>query len=226
MNKLARITPPAPPIDDGWNDAAAEANERVIKGVLLKFADWNWTKGKEGTPVADGTRLVALSTAAGWVKWEGGKPVEYRMREAGRRLPDREELGDLNEADWEAGPDGKLRDPCQSTRFVHLVDPATAEAYTFSTSAFGGRAAVSDLADQIQRMRAAHPGAVPVVELHAAPMLTKFGRKSRPWFKVVDWRRGGDGASSPSNGGKPPQLEHQSNAAAETAQALDDEVPF
>jgi len=66
MNKLARITPPAPPGDDGWNDAAAEANERVIKGVLLKFVDWNWTKGKESSPVADGTRLVALSTAASW----------------------------------------------------------------------------------------------------------------------------------------------------------------
>ena len=226
MNKLAKITPPAPPSDDGWNDAAAEANERVIKGVLLKFADWNWTKGKESTPVADGTRLVALSTAASWVKWEGGKPIEYRTRESGRRLPDREELGDLNEADWEAGPDGKPRDPWQSTRFVHLVDPVTAEAYTFSTSAFGGRAAVSDLADQIQRMRAAHPGAVPIVELRAAPMLTKFGRKSRPWFKVVDWRRGGDGVPSSSNGGTPPQLEHQSNTPAETAQALDDEIPF
>jgi hypothetical protein len=66
---------------------------------------------------------------------------------------------------------------------------------------------------------------VPIVELHAAPMLTKFGRKSRPWFKVVDWRRGGDGAPS-SNGGTLPRLEHQSNAAADTAQALDDEIPF
>jgi hypothetical protein len=54
--------------------------EYPIKGVLLKFVDWNWTKGKESSPVADGTRLVALSTAA---SWEGGKPVEYRMRESG-----------------------------------------------------------------------------------------------------------------------------------------------
>jgi hypothetical protein len=26
--------------DDGWNDAAAEANERVLRGTLLKFSDW------------------------------------------------------------------------------------------------------------------------------------------------------------------------------------------
>ena len=215
--------------DDCWNDAAVEANERVIKGTLLKFADWRWTKGKESTPVEDGTRLVALSTTAAWVKWKEGKPAEYRTRETGRRLPDREEFDDTDEANWEAGPDGKPRDPWQSTRFVHLVDPMTAEAYTFSTSSWGGRAAVSDLADQIQRMRFAHPGAVPVVELRAAPMLTKFGRKSRPWFKVIEWRRGGphdgNGGPLPSSGGTPPQLEQQSTAA-ETAKVLDDDIVF
>jgi hypothetical protein len=174
--------------EDGWGDAAAEANERVIKGTLLKFSDWNWSKGKEGTAVENGTTLVALDSAAGWVRWQDGKPTEYRMREPKRRLPDREELGDSDEADWEAGPDGKPKDPWQNTRFVYLVDPVTAEAFTFSTSSWGGRGAVSDLADQIQRMRFAQPGAVPVVELQAAPMLTKFGKKSKPWFKVVDWR--------------------------------------
>ena len=66
------------PADDGWDDAADEASERMIKGQLLKFADWRWTVGKEGTHVPDGTRLVALATAAAWVRWEGGKPVETR----------------------------------------------------------------------------------------------------------------------------------------------------
>jgi hypothetical protein len=229
MDQQAVATLAAPLTDDGWEDAAVEANERVIKGTLLKFADGRWTKGKEGTPVEDGTRLVAVSTAAGWVKWKDSKPAEYRMRPPGHRLPDREELGELDEAAWEAGPDGKARDPWQSTRFVYLVDLMTAEAFTFSTSGFGGRAAVSDLADQIQRMRFARPGAVPVVELRAAPMLTKFGRKSKPWFKVVGWRSGGsdegNGAPLPPSSGQPPELEH-SSTAGETAQVLDDDIPF
>ena len=38
---------PTIPSDDGWDAAAAENAERVIKGTLLKFADWNWTKGKD-----------------------------------------------------------------------------------------------------------------------------------------------------------------------------------
>jgi hypothetical protein len=176
---------------DGWNDAAAESAERVIRGTLLKFTDWQWTTGKENNPVEEGRRLIAPGTAAAWVRWSDGRPVEYRLRQAGRRLPDREELGDQNEEDWEAGPDGKPRDPWQNTRFVYLIDPATAEAFTFSTSSWGGRTAVTDLGDQIQRMRFANPGAVPVVELHAAPMLTKFGRKSKPFFKVVDWCKDG-----------------------------------
>jgi hypothetical protein len=199
---------------DGWGDAAAEANERVIKGTLLKFSDWNWSKGKEGTAVENGTTLVALDSAAGWVKWQDGKPIEYKMREPKRRLADREELGDSDEADWQAGPDGKPKDPWQNTRFVYLVDPVTAEAFTFSTSSWGGRSAVSDLADQIQRMRLAQPGAVPVVELQSAPMLTKFGKKSKPWFKVIDWR-------FPSSVSDAPLLPSSNGAAAK---AIADEI--
>jgi hypothetical protein len=65
------------PANDGWSHAAAEAGERTIRGTLLKFADWRWTAGKEATPVKDGTQLVALATAAGWVRWENSKPAEY-----------------------------------------------------------------------------------------------------------------------------------------------------
>jgi len=34
------------PASDGWSDAAAEAGERMIRGRLLKFADWRWNAGK------------------------------------------------------------------------------------------------------------------------------------------------------------------------------------
>jgi hypothetical protein len=61
---------------DGWDDAAAEANERVLKGALLRFADRMWTTGTSGTPVEDGTQLIALATAAMWVRWANGKPAE------------------------------------------------------------------------------------------------------------------------------------------------------
>jgi len=179
--------------DDGWIDAAAEAHERVLRGTLLRFHDWNWTHGKEANPIEKGTRLVATGTASAWVKWVKGKPTEYRMRVSGKPLPDRETLGDTDEGLWEMGPDQRPRDPWQNTRFVYLVDPDSAEAFTFSTSSWGGREAVINLGDAIARMRTAHPHALPVVELQAAPMATRFGRKSKPVFKVVDWKAVGSG---------------------------------
>ena len=121
------------------------------------------------------------------MKWQGGKPVEYRVREPGVPMPERAELGDNDPAKWEVGPDGQPRDPWQNTRFVHLIDPQTAEEFTFSTSSWGGRDCVINLAGQIKRMRSKHPDAVPLVELGAAPMSTKFGRKSKPVLKVVGW---------------------------------------
>jgi hypothetical protein len=139
-------------------------------------------------PVAKDLQLAAMATAAAaWVNWQGGRPVEYRVRRPGQALPAREELGDLNESQWEVGPDARPRDPWQNCRFVHLIHPQTAAAFTYSTSSYGGRDAVTTLADQIGRMRLAHPAAVPLVELGAAEMPTKYGIKSRPIFKVIRW---------------------------------------
>jgi hypothetical protein len=179
---------------DGWDDVAAEAHDRVLRGTLIRFADWNWTRGKEAEPLEKGTQLVATGTAAAWSKWQAGKPVETRLRQSGTKMPEREELGDSDSAQWELGPDKKPRDPWQNTRFVYLIDPHTAEAFTFSTSSFGGREAVINLGDAIARMRSAHPNAMPVVALEAAAMPTRFGRKSKPVLRVIGWKALGNKA--------------------------------
>ena len=176
------------PADDGWGDAANEGAGRMIKGQILKFSDWRWTSGKEAAPVENGTRLVALATSAAWIRWENKKPVETRIRRPGERMPEREELGHDNEDAWEEGLSGEQIDPWRNTRFVYLVDPDTAEAFTFSTSSWGGRDAVIALGDQIGRMRTVHLDATPIVELRALEMPTKFGKKSKPLFKVVGWK--------------------------------------
>ena len=124
----------------------------------------------------------------------------------------------MTEAQWELGPDGKeVRDPWQSTRFVHLIDPQTAEAFTFSTSSFGGRDCVINLADQIKRMRGKHPDAVPVVELGAAPMSTKYGKRSKPTLKVVGWRSTDASAMVLPGRQLPPPT---------AKQEMDDEIPW
>jgi hypothetical protein len=114
-------------------------------------------------------------------------------------------------------------DPWRNTRLVFLIDPETAEAYTFSTSSWGGRGAVIDLGDQTARVRAVHPDAVPIVELRAA-MPTKFGRKSKPVFKVIGWK------TANVDDVKPALVERQIPAVEAEKQALaceiDDDIPF
>jgi hypothetical protein len=193
------------PAGDGWDDAAAEASERVIKGQLLKFADWRWTLGKEASPVKDGTKLVALATTAMWVRWDEGKPVEYRIRGPRERLPIREKLGYSDESKWKIGPDGEPKDPWANTRLVYFVDPDTAEAFTFSTSSFGGRDAVIELGDTIARMRGTHPNAAPIVELRAVEMPTRFGRKSKPVLKVTGWKNTSPVAANPATTAERPR---------------------
>jgi hypothetical protein len=154
----------------------------------VKFADWRYYAGKSATPIPDGTKLIALATVALWQRWEGGKPVEAIVRQPGQYLPARNTLGYLEEAEWERGIGGEPADPWQNTRHVYLVNPVSAAIYTFTTASNGGCSAVSALGGAIKRMRAAHPNAVPVVELRAEEMQTKYGRKSKPLFQIVDWK--------------------------------------
>jgi hypothetical protein len=191
----------------------------MIRGNLLLFADWQWTVGKEKTAIEGGKRLLALATAAAWVRWWDGKPTQHILRQPGKQLPARDALGDLDESAWQVGPDGEPRDPWQSTRYVYFVDPETEEAYTYITASGGGRNAVSDLGDQIQRKRHAHPSAVPVVELGAAPMPTKYGRKSKPVLKVVGWVREEEPETAP-----PPKTVTARKVI--TVGDMDDEIPF
>jgi hypothetical protein len=212
--------------DDGWNDAAAEEAGRFIRGTIMKFVDWRYYAGKQATPIPDGTKLIALATVALWQRWEGGKAVDPIVRKPGEYLPAREKLGHMDETEWEKGSDGKPQDPWKNTRLVYFVHPVSAAAYTFSTSSGGGRSAVSELGGAIRRMRAAHPNAVPVVELRAEEMPTKHGRKSKPKFLIVDWKFT-DTQTVP--------VERQLTAAdddfgsddkAIVDRSLDDEIPF
>src|SRR5207248_5639511 len=102
--------------DDGWADAAAEASERTLRGSLVKFADRCYTKGKENVPLVVGTELIALAIAAAWVRWDGGKPVENRLRQPGTRMPERDELPDNDKSKWPVGLDGQVKDPWQNMR--------------------------------------------------------------------------------------------------------------
>jgi len=78
--------------------------------------------------------------------------------------------------------------------------------------------AVGDLANEIAKVRCAHPDAIPLISLSSEMMPTKMGARPKPYFKVLDWRPGkGEGSAPPRADAALPSPE-----PAE----LDDEVTF
>jgi hypothetical protein len=150
-----------------------------------KFDGGAYFAGKETTFVEPGRRFIVLDRTEGWQFLKKDCPAEWVMRGPGQQKPDQPEC---DESTWPMGLDGKPSCPWKYTLFVYLIDADTGESVTFSTNSSGGRIAVSDLTAQIKSMRVMKPGAMPVVELQSVQMPTKFGKKPRPFFKIVSWR--------------------------------------
>jgi hypothetical protein len=175
------------PVNDGWNSPIDDdTGGRQIDGTLLRYDDKQWLVGKEKTVIPNGTRFIVLGIKTGWKRWENGNVVEF-VTEIDGHYPRRQELGYEDESAWECGPDDKPTDPWQNSREGLLIDPHTCAAYTFCTASAGGRSAVDDLKNAVRNARRLRPGVVPVVSLEWQVMDTKYGRKSKPYFKIVDW---------------------------------------
>jgi len=159
-----------PPSDGGWNSPIDDdTSGRQIEGALLRF-DNGWSTGKEKTPIANGTRQV----------------VEF-VSEINGHYPKRDELGHDDQELWEPGPGGEPSDPWQNSREVLLMDPLTCVALTFCTASAGGRSAVDDLKNAVRNARRLRPGVVPLISLESQAMPTRYGMKSKPYLKIVDW---------------------------------------
>jgi hypothetical protein len=214
------IAPYLPPseFDDGFG-VVETGSAGLLRGRRLKFKDNAYLiDGTDHLP-EDIKQLTVVSMSTLWTRWEDGKPL-HKVTPTGQTHPQREELGDLNQDEWEAGLDGRPADPWRDGRHVHLVHDKTAEQFTFVTETVGGRIAVSNLKSQISLYRRVHPHACPVVELGRADMKTKVGVKQRPAFKVVGW-------IDPQPAGEPAAPKQLPPAAAlSPGDVLNDRIPF
>jgi hypothetical protein len=242
MNELMRInnndvTPYS--ANDGW-DAVPASDGGMIRGALVKFADGHFFIDKS-TEAADDREMAVVGVVTLWIKWVGNKP-DPRVTQPGQRHPDRDEWGDLDPEAWEAGLDGKPKDPWQDTRYLYLVDPRTGEELTLTTASAGGRKAIADLKNQIANVRQAHPAAIPIVRLECGTWKTRFGPKPKPLFRVIGWKQGGasgelgDQVKAPRTVNNPAPADAGATDDAawgdpETTkksiqQEMDDEIPF
>jgi len=165
------------PHGDGWASVPPEP-ERFTKGRVIKFRDGAYFINRNEPILADELKLLVIAVTVAWVRWGDGMPVEHRITRPHQRHPEREELSHLDESEWPIGFGDKPTDPWRDSRYVYLLDPGTAEDYTFVTETFGGRRAVGDLANQIAKVRCAHPDAIPLISL-SSEMMPKAG-KLRP----------------------------------------------
>jgi hypothetical protein len=201
--------------DDGFNDV--DHGGRLIQGSRLKFnaaASPQWQRSDGGvlakTYMPGGTLSVIQ-------RWKNQQPVqgETYIKAPGNPLPDIDGLNsNVPAEEWELGIDGKPKPPYQRQDVLYLVNPQTAERFTYATGTYGGAKAIRELKDAIATMRKLrnNRGLMPLVTLGAARMPTKYGERPRPAFGITGWV-GDDGKVA---------LTPPVKASAE----LDDSIPF
>jgi hypothetical protein len=217
QNALTLTSTNLVPVSDGWDAAANDASASHAKGGSIKFDAGAYFIGREKTLVEESRQFVAIDIREGWMFLKKDCPAEFAMRPIGGPKPARPDSF-TNSSEWPPGS----ADPWRYSKFLYLLDPATAEVFTFTSSTTGGRIGISDLTAQIQLMRSTRPGAVPIVELQSRGMKTKFGMKPRPFFQVVGWRVKSDEATKLI-------AEHTDKAEdddGKTVNLFDDEIPF
>jgi hypothetical protein len=160
---------------------------RIIKGVILKFVDGRWNDGDDCAPPDE---LMVMGITRALQCWRDKTPVDTLVERPGEPLPDVNELNaQIPKKEWDLGLDGQPRPPWQLNHVVYLIDPTTADTFTYLNSTTGARIAVERLQDKFRWMRALRgSNVVPIVKLDSRPMKTKFGTKMRPEFAVSEWR--------------------------------------
>jgi hypothetical protein len=166
----------------------AEKNGGGPGGPLLKFKkDEHFILGAD--KVAEGTEFIAYpqEVREGWSKFEDKKLVDEKTGKPvlGFVLPEREQLGDLDQKKWSKNAAGQLTDPWIRQAFLPLENVATGQLVVFVSSSHGGMSAIATLCGSAARN--VHRGN-PRIRLRVGSYKhPKFGRVQVPEFTVIGW---------------------------------------
>jgi hypothetical protein len=174
-----------------WADEAAPSTMvgRLVgfnKGGKFAFKD-------DDSEISPNTDHIALTdeVQVGWIKFNGDGEPPTRITgllSDGFRMPARDTLGDLDEAQWPTGLSGRPEDPWKSQAALPLQNAATKEMITFVTTSTTGRRAVGNLLRHYDRMKRTNPHDVPVVRLKPSGFNhrdDRIGWVATPSFVVV-----------------------------------------
>jgi hypothetical protein len=174
-------------------------------GDRLKFngKTGQWSAGSQGLPIGQGRLLVAIipEMIGGCMLWKDGElagqawlPIaKFKYCEL------RAKLGDQDQGLWPRNERGEPVDPWKEAVMLPLIDPATREEFTFSSSSFGGVRAAKRLVDTYYKQIKAAPettrGCLQVVALGSGSYKhddKKRGIIYNPVFEGIDWIRASD----------------------------------
>jgi hypothetical protein len=159
-------------------------------GKILKFTKGHYYIGDE--EIAVNSEMIAHITqlARGWVKFKGGELTDRRIGKVveGFVVPQREELDDTDQTNWEKNDRNQPKDPWVLQTYLPFERPETSQLLVFVTGSAGGRGAVANLVRTASNNL--HKGQ-PVIQLGVRSYKHKqFGRIENPDFPIVAWTGG------------------------------------
>ena len=165
-------------------------------GKLVKFSKLGeFLKGQDLDVIPDGTTAVAAGDLAlrGFIHWRDNKPVEQRLvlLSSGARLPERDELGNLDKSEWPKDSNGNPRDPWQPVLYVPMMLMDEGELFTFTTGSTSGINSTHKLLRHYAYHARRHPDDYPVVKLTKSFFIPKkdpsIGKVLFPDFMPAGW---------------------------------------
>jgi hypothetical protein len=161
------------------------ASESPVR--LMKFKKGKFFVGKEEIPLGRQFTAFCRDWQRGWVKFIDRELVERRIGRVadGFRVPDRDELGDLDRSKWSLGFDGCSVDPWVRQDYLPLEDVETGELFLFVTSSVGGKMGIHKLCNEFARNITR---GTPTIELAGETFPSdNYGPTARPEFVIVKW---------------------------------------
>jgi hypothetical protein len=219
-------------------DAAQNLAGNDMVGEPVKFKQGIWRKktGSTGNVLTDYTVVKDLerfivdvrSYKRGWYRWHEKRPTHKFMGRLvdGWPLPTREQLP---EADIAYTPE----DGWQETHTIVMRELESGDLFTFSTTSWGGKKALSKLLTTFKDNAKKNPGLMPVVYLGSVDRMSEKGVYQAPTLEVCEWAEFGDDQSPPGNPPDVPpplpRLTDQSEVVVEQSsmkEDVGDEIPF
>lgn len=166
-----------------------------ITGTLIKFNKGDWVTGDD-EDLEENMELVANmdQLMVGWIKWVDNRPAEQIMGPVaeGYQAQRRNELGDLDQAEWEVDEQGRARDPWQFSNYIVMKEPgqdaSEENLYTFATSSKGGLGAIGSLCRDYGKEMRIRADEYPIVQLGGDSYNHReFGRTKVPTLTIVGW---------------------------------------